>query len=172
MFFGHPSLTGGHEKADSRGVPVLEELQFEAASGAGEDGNGGSSLAGTGGDNVAVSRGNAADCVKGGLDSRAGSVGNAQGSRGSELVELDTAGTRQGEVRGGELGLVGEEEDDGALLASVAGGDVEVEDSAVAGAQVGIVLSSVRSARRVLVDGDDGVRSLVSAGEGSRANVA
>lgn len=147
-------------------------LKVEGTSGAGEDGDGGTSLAGTGGDNVAVSRGNAADCVKSALDSRGGSVGNAQGSRGSELVEGDTAGTRQAEVRGGELGLVGEEEDDGALLASVAGGDVEVEDGAVAGADVSIVLGSVAGAGRVLVDGDDGVRSLVSAGEGSCADVS
>lgn len=88
------------------------------------------------------------------------------------MVELDTTGTRQGEVRGNELGLVGEEEDDTALFASVAGGDVKVEDGAVAGAQVSIVLGSVGSAGRVLVDGDDSVRSLVSTGKGGLASVS
>ena len=147
-------------------------LKAKAACGAGEDGNGRSSLASTGGDKVAVSRSNIVNHTEVALDSRAGSVGDAQGSRGGELVELDTARSGHGEVRGNELRLVGEEEDDAALLASVAGRNIEVEDSAVAGAQVGVVLGSVGSAGGVLVDGDDGMRGLVGAREGGLASVS
>jgi len=172
MFFDHPNLTGSDEKADSRGVPVLKPLEVEGAGGAGEDRDGGTSLASTGGDNVAVSGHNVVNHAKSALGSGAGSVADVQRSRRAKLVELDTAGTRHGEVRGNELVLVGEEEDDAALLARVAGGNVEVEDSAVARAQVSIVLSSVGSLRRVLVDRDDGVRGLVSAGEGGLASVS
>lgn len=145
MFFGDLCLTRSDEKADRRGVPILKVREAEGAGGTGEDGNGRSSLAGTGGDNIAVSGGDVVDHAEVALDSRAGSVANAQGSRGGELVELDTAGAGHGEVRGLELRLHGEEEDDTALLARVAGGDVEVEDSAVARAKVRVVPSAIGS---------------------------
>lgn len=172
MFSDHPCLTRGDEQADRRRVPILKVGEAERSGGAGKDGKGRSSLAGTSGDDVAVSRGNVVDRTEVALDSRAGAVADVQGSRGGELVELDTAGAGHGEVRGLELGLGGEEEDNAALLAGVAGGDVKVEDSAVAGAQVGVVLGAVGSAGGVLVDGDDGVRGLVRAGKVSLASVA
>lgn len=172
MFSGHPSLTRGDEDANRAWIPVLKPLKTEAASGAGENGDGRSSLAGTGGDDIAVSRGNVVNHAEVALNSRAGSVADAQGSRGGKLVELDTAGSGHGEVRSLKLSLGREQEDNAALLASVAGRNIEVEDGAVAGAQVGVVLSSVGSAGGVLVDGDDGMRGLVSTSEGSLASVA
>jgi hypothetical protein len=139
----------------------LEVGQAKATSAAGKDGHGGASLASTSGDHVAVSRGSIGNHAEVGLDSRASRVVDVERSSRGKLIELDTTRARHGEAGGLELGLLGEEEDDAALLAGVARGDVEVKDGAVAGAQVGKVLSSVGGAGHVLVDGDDGVRGLV-----------
>lgn len=148
-------------------------LQAERAGDAGFDGNSAASLARASRDDIAVSRGDVVDRAESVLDGGAGGVGNAQGSSRGELVELDATGTGHGEVRGLEVRLLGEKEDNAALLAGVALRNIKVEDGAVASAQIGVVLSSVRSAGLILVDGDDGVRGLVSTTtKGSLASLA
>jgi hypothetical protein len=152
-------------------VIYLEVGQAESTSAASENRHGSASLASTGCNHVAVSRHSVVNHAQIALDSGAGGVVDVERSSRGELVELDTTGARHGEVRGLKVRLLGEEEDEAALLASVARGDVKVEDGAVAGAQVGKVLGTVRGARHILVDGDDGVRGLVGTGQGGRATL-
>jgi len=113
-------LARGEEDTNGGGVPVLEVGQAKSTSAASKDRHGSAGLASTSGDHVAVSRHNVVNHAKVALDSRASGVVDVQRSSRGELVELDTTGARHGEVRGLKINLLGEEEDETALLASVA----------------------------------------------------
>lgn len=92
-------------------------------------------------------------------------VGGGERSGRGERLEVQATRTRGGVGGGGELRLSGPEEDDRALLAGVAVGNVKVEDGAVTVSDPGVVLGAVGFVRGGRVDGYDGVRGLVSAGQ-------
>jgi len=160
----HPAFdsTSGNEDTDRRRVPVLEEAQAQRARGADfvADGlAGGTTSTGNG---IAVAGGGIAD----GADFVASAGALVGGRRGGLAVELgkgQAAGARCGVGGSLELALLGPEEDNGALIAGVRLGDVELEDGAVLAVDRRKVLSTVRGVGRVLVDGHNQVRRLVGA---------
>jgi len=104
-------------------------------------------------------------------DARLGVEGGLLISSLLKLLELNTTVARLGDERGLELGLGGESEDELALLALVALRNIEIENSAVAIADVGVVLSTVGGVRVVAINGDDQARLQVRVhvGEVARA---
>lgn len=120
-------LAGGDEEADWAWVPVLEELEAEATSGADLNALSGTSRARASGDDVAVAWREGGD----GTDLSTGaSVVVSSGLRSNvvEVGEGQTARAGHGEGRGLEVALLREEEDDSAGLAGVVLRDIEVED--------------------------------------------
>ena len=109
-----------------RGVPVIEPVEVGAASVLHLVGDGGTSRAGEGGDNVAVAGGDS-DVAK--VLGHRGEVagGSLVGDNGRELSEVDLAVTAEAEVGGLEISFLGEKEDQAASLACVGLWDVEVE---------------------------------------------
>ena len=167
--FAH--LARGHEETERRRVVVLEEVERKTALGRKLDGLGGASLAVTGRDNVAVTRhdGEIAEVLS---DGWCVAVGSLLVRNRAQLAATKAAGAREGVVGGGQVLLLREEEDNGALLSGVFRRDVEVEDRASGGADFAKVGSALRDVGLVRGDGDDQVRSLVSAGEASLASRA
>jgi hypothetical protein len=86
-----------------------------------------------------------------------------------ELRKVDLACARDGERRRLEVLLLGEEEDDGASLASVRSGDVEVEDGAGVRVDFAVVGSSWGRVGGGRVYGDDEVGVLIVAVQVCRA---
>lgn len=120
-------LTGGHVEAKRRWVVVLKEVERESALRRKLDGLGGACLAVAGCNNVAVTGldGNIAEVLS---DGWCVAVGGLLVRSRAELAATEATGTGESVVGGGQVLLLGEEEDNGALLSGVFGGDVEVED--------------------------------------------
>ena len=93
----------------------------------------------------------------------AGYVGPASRlhGRAAELGEAAGSAARCGVAGGLEILLLGEEEDDGALLARVGGGDVEVEDGAGRFVNLAVVRGTIGLIGRSGIDRDDQVRVLI-----------
>jgi hypothetical protein len=85
------------------------------------------------------------------------------GSWASQLAEVDIPATRDSEAGCLEVLLVRKEEEDGAGLARVGDGNVEVEDGAGVTVDLAVVRGSVGLVRVLRVDGNDEVGELVVA---------
>ncbi len=163
-------LALGDVETDGRGVVVLEVLQVGVASRRDLVSDALSRGAVKRGNAVRVSGGDG-DLAEVGLLAGLVVVGGALGGSRLELGKVELAVAGNGEAGRLEVLLLGEEEDEAALLALVAGGDVKVKDGgdvAVDDAKEG------RAGGRVglgLVDGDDEVRELVGAAQVGRAGL-
>lgn len=163
-------LVSNDPQTDRAGVVVLEELDCLIASGSKliRDGLADSTV--TSGDAISVTGGDTLFTKVLG-DARLVVEGGLLISSLLKLLELNTTVARLGDERGLELGLGGESEDELALLALVALRNIEIENSAVAIADVGVVLSTVGGVRVVAINGDDQARLQVRVhvGEVARA---
>lgn len=157
-------LALGDVQANRRRVVVLEVVEASVANGVNLKRDGLASRAVKGGNQVAVAGRDAGGAV-GLLDAGLVVVGGALARRAREAGEADVAGAGEGEGGGLEVLLLGEEEDEAALLALVLVGDVEVEDGGHAAGEVAKVRGAGGVVGRVLVDGDDQVGELVGAAQ-------
>lgn len=163
-------LALGDVQTNGRRVVVLEVVQVGVTSSRNLKADALASGAVKGGNVVAVAGRDSHDAVVsllGGLVV----VGGATGSGVLELGKVELAVALEGEARGLEVLLLGEEEDEAALLAGVAAGNVKVENGRDVAVDVAKVRGALGGVRVGLVDGDDQVRELVRAVEVGRAGV-
>jgi hypothetical protein len=118
-----------HEKTKRGRVVILEEAERKPTLGRKLNRLGGASLASSGGDDVAVAGldGNIAEVFSDGWCVAPG--GRLAGDR-AQLTAAKASRSRESVVGSGQILLLREEEDNGALLSGILGWDVEVEDRA------------------------------------------
>lgn len=157
-----PRLAGSDIQTDGRGVVVLEVVEVGRAGVADLVRDGLASRAGEGGDGVVVARRDG-EGTKLALDTRGVAVAGRLLGRGVQRSEANLAVTAEAERRGLEVFLLGEEEDERALLARVRRGDVEVKERRDGRSDGAIVRGARSLAWSGRVNRDDQVRELVVA---------
>lgn len=163
-------LACGDVQAKRRRVVVLEVVEVRVACSRDLKGNGRSSGAVKRGNVVSVSRRDGDDAIVSRLG-RLVVVSGALRSRRRELGKVELAVTSKGVVGCLKILLVREEEDQAALLASIRGGDVKVEDGRDGARDGTKVLRSRGRVRVGAVNGNDQVRELVRPVEVGRASL-
>lgn len=162
------SLAGGDVETQRRRVVILKEVQVGATGVLHLVANRLASRTAESRDSVGVTRRDGSDTIVL-LDGGHVTVRSRLLNRRLELGEVDLAVTAEGESRGLEVLLLGEEEDQAAGLALVRLRDVEVVESGLGRGDGAVVRGARGCVGRRRVHGDDQVRSGVLAVEVGRA---
>jgi len=157
-------LAGSDVKTQRRRVVVLEEVQAQTILRRELNGLSGTSLAISGGDNIAVAR-LQCDVTKVLLDSWSIAPRSLLARGTAELCAAETAGATESVIGRLKILLLREEEDDGTLLSVVLLRDVEVEDCAHSRVDLTVVTGTVGLIRVLGGNGYNQVRGLISASE-------
>lgn len=158
------SLAGGDEKSQRRRVPVLEEVQAQATLRRELDRLSSTGLAIPSGDHVAVTR---LDCDASEIlqDRRGVAPRGLLVGGGAERCDVEAARAAKFVAGSLKVLLVGEQEDERALLALILLRHVKVEDGARGRVDLTVVAGTIGPVWVLTGDGDNEVRGLVSTSE-------
>jgi len=151
-------LADGNVGSDRRRIVILEVSQMSTGR-LGLEGNSLASRALESGNSPSSTRLDVEDTIVM-LDGRSIGIGGSLGSGRREHGEVDATRATDSVGRGREVTLLRQPEDEGTLLASIARGDIEVEDARHSTGNLAVVGGTVGLDGMSAVDGNDQMREL------------